>query len=93
LEFSAVEILNLLILSDSMFCLNAVYKLAASKLSKLHRIPLGIKEYFLSGSMMDEYCDKFISIHILFVAKNGSPNSVQLFLETLLIRFTGVYLC
>jgi hypothetical protein len=60
--------------------------LAASKLSKLHRIPLGIKEYFLSGSMMDEYCDKVISVHILFVARNGRPNSVQLFLETPLIR-------
>jgi hypothetical protein len=60
--------------------------LAASKLSKLLRTPLGIKEYFLSGSLMDEYCDKIISILILFVARNGRPNSIQLFLETPLIR-------
>jgi hypothetical protein len=47
---------------------------------------LGIKEFILSGFVMDEYCDKAISLLILFIARNGMPNPIQLFLEASLFR-------
>jgi hypothetical protein len=60
--------------------------LAAGKLSKLHQTSLGIKEFIRSGFVMDEYCDKAISLLILFIARNGRPNPIQLFLEASLYR-------